>query len=116
MLVCSSGLLPCLLVQLALVFRVLLHVAVLADTLRILGLVWTAGSAFFATLFEVAVSAHALCIVLLVDMLTLCDGILLADHGLFSLGPLGAASSPLLADQFVVEMHRLARILKVLWA
>ena len=107
-------LLPGLLVLLTLVLGVLLHVAVLADALGILGLVRAAGSTFLSAKFEVAISAHSFGIVLRVEMFALCDSILLADHRFFSLGSPGAAPCSLLSNQFLIEIHRFNGMFKVL--
>ena len=103
-----GGPLSCLLlfglfVLLTLALWILLHVAVLADTFRVLGLVWAASGTLRSTLLEVAICAHAFSIILLVGMFALANHILLADHGLVSLCPIGAASWPFLPDQLRVE-------------
>jgi len=107
------GLLPGLLVLLALVFGVLFHVAVLAEALGVLGFVGAADGTLFSSLLEVAINAHSFGIVLLVDMCAFIDGIFLADHRFFSLGASGAAPCPLLADQFLVEVHWFDSVLQV---
>ena len=85
----SGGTLSCcllgLLVLLSLAFRVFLHVAILADSLSVLRLVWATDGALFSTKLEVTIGAHAFGIVFLISVFALCYHILLANGGFFSL-------------------------------
>jgi len=108
-------LLPGFLVLLALVLRVLLHVAIVADAFRIFGLVRAAGGTFFTSKFEVAVSAHSFGVVFCISVLALCDGILFANQRLLSFGPLGTTSCSFLSNKLSIEVHWLSGVLKVLW-
>jgi len=111
-------LLPGFLVLLALVLRVLLHVAIVADAFGIFGLVRAAGGTLFTSKLEVAVSAHSFGIVFGVSVFALCDGILLANHRFlcsFSFGPLRTTSASFLANKLSIEVHWLIGVLEVLW-
>ena len=107
--------LPGFLVKLALVLGVLLHVAIVADAFRIFGLVRAACGTLFTSKLEVAVSAHSFGVVFGVCVLTLSDGILLANHRLFSLGSLCTTSCSFLANKLSIEVHWLIGVLEVLW-
>ena len=109
--------LPGFLVKLALVLGVLLHVAIVADAFRIFGLVRAACGTLFTSKLEVAVSAHSFGVVFGVCVLTLSDGILLANHWFFSFsfGPLGTTSCSFLANKLSIEVHWLIGVLEVLW-
>lgn len=110
---CSCGLLLGRLVLLALSFRILLHVAVLTETLRIFGLVRAALGAFLPAELEVAIGTHTFGIVLLVGVAALGDDVLLANHRLLALRALRAASWPFLANQLGVN-RRFCGMLEVL--
>ena len=116
----SGGTLSCLLgllILLALALRVLLHVAILTDSLGVLRLVGATDSALFSAKLEVTIGAHAFGVVFLISVFALCNHVFLANSGFFSLCALCAASWPFLANQLCGNFDwRFSCVLQILRA